>query len=94
MKHLDIDEETITDELRELWSFYERHVDWEAVDQYAKHVGSTYNGVNQRLDGMTYDEKLMIHALISLGAALGQASTPIYVISTRGDGVIADEELN
>jgi hypothetical protein len=55
----------------------------------------TYDGINERLDGMGYEEKLMIHALISLGAALGQALTPSYVVVMRGDEEpITEGELN
>jgi hypothetical protein len=54
---------------------------------------TTYDGVSQRLDGMSYDEKLMIHALLSLGATLGRATNCVYVVMP-GDDDVMEGELN
>lgn len=89
------DEESITNEIKALWEFYQDRVDWPEARRCAKYVVDTYDGINERLDGMGYEEKLMIHALISLGAALGQALTPAYVVVMRdGEEPITEGELN
>jgi len=90
-----IDEETITGELVTLWNFLQNHVDWEEARKAVKHVSDTYDGISQRLDGMGYDEKLMIHALVSLGALMGHALAPSYMIIMRNDeDIISEGELN
>ena len=89
------DEDAITKEIKALWEFYQDRVDWAEARRCARYVVDTYDGINERLDGMGYEEKLMIHALISLGAALGQTlATPCIVVVRGEDDPVMEGELN
>lgn len=93
MEPIEITEDSITDEISTLWDYFGKIVDWDAVKDNAEYIMTTYDGVSQRLDGMSYDEKLMIHALLSLGATLGRATNCVYVVMPREDDVL-EGELN
>ena len=93
MGPVEITEDSITAEISTLWEFFGKIVDWDSVKDNAEYIMTTYDGVSQRLDGMSYDEKLMIHALLSLGATLGRATNCVYVVMP-GDDDVLEGELN